>query len=256
MLKLFLGILLASGFFGVTAYSAENSAEIGEILSKNTKIIMNYYPFKGEPSLFGESMFSEQQVKCREVAFDINLIKEQIPGWRNLVDLTGFNEDMTTESVFTPVSGAWMQFGLTVGNTLAKEGNYTLVIDRLNVIAQGKHEEKVFNYSKTLSAGYCGAPFLYIVTAGNVVEYQPFSENSLENLTLYLDNIPVEEKVEKNQSVKIMPAYSKMEVTFMGWFVSEDGTKVEPFLKKKYISTRGSRFVQQPDSSWVRVPSP
>lgn len=254
MLKVFLGILLVSGFFGGTAYSAEDSEEIGKGLSKEVKIVMSYYPFKSGPALFGESMFSEQQVKCREVSFDINIIKEQIPGWRNLVDLTGFDEDaMTAEPVSTPVSGAWMQFGLVLGNPVAKEGNYTLVIDRLAVVAQGKYKEMVFNYSKTLSAGYCGAPFLYVVTPGNVVEYQPFSENSLENLTLYLDNIPVDDKIERNQPVKIVPAYN-MELTFMGWFVSEDGTKVRPFFKRQYISTPVSRFVEQSDSNWVRVP--
>ena len=262
MLKVLIGSLLAFGSYNVIAQSGssclEKAKSKGEELSCKVKTIPSYYPAHeqvGGLTLYGESMFSEREVDCRVASFDSKTI-QQIPGWE---DIVGLNET-AVDPVKTLVSGAWMRFGLIVGNNnVGENGNYTVVIDHLTLMARGKHSQNVFNHVRPLRSGYCGMPFLYVVPPGNTVDYRPLSDNPMENLTLYLDGIPVMESIESNQPIKIIPEY-KMEFTLMGWFVSEDGSSVEPFFKRFGLSTPSLSFVRTSESggrsaSWVRVPN-
>ena len=248
MLKVLIGILLVSGSWSTLVQ--------GEGLSSKVKIIPSYYPAHeqtGGLTLFGESMFSDQEVDCRVTSFDSQTI-QQIPDWEDIVGLS----EVATGPVKTSVSGAWMRFGLIVGNKWEKEvTNYTVVIDHLTLMARGKHDQQVFNHVRTLRSGYCGMPFLYVVPPGNTVDYRPLSDDPMENLTLYLDGIPVVESIERNQPIKIIPEY-EMEFTLMGWFISEDGSLVQPFFKRLGLHTPSLSFVRTNESggrsaSWVRV---
>lgn len=258
MLRVLIGVLLAFGSCSV-AQSAESDGSLSAKLSAKVKIIFAYYPSPSHEQgygsiLFGESMFLEKEVDCRVVSFSPNTIP-QIPGLENVIDLTDFSKSATGAPAKTNVSGAWMQFGIILGNpNTGTDNNYTLVIDQVILRAQGKYDQQELSYVKIIRArDYCGAPFLYVVSPGNILEYQPFSDNPLENLTFYLDGIPVVESIEEDELVKIIPDY-EMEFTLMGWFVSEDGSSVD-FVRKVGITTSSLRFIKTDESGWVRVPS-
>ena len=270
MLKVFSGILLISGAFGAVAQSGESGClerarNKGEELSCKVKIIPSYYPAlsheqSGSITLFGESMFSEKEVDCRMASMNKDwYFNQAIPGLRHIATGGDFSESVTGP-VKTSVSGAWMRFGLVLGNNNVGEGAHTLIIDYITLTARGKYESQVFNHVQTLGPGYCDAPFLYVVSPGNTLDYRPFSDNPQENLTLYLDGIPYLVSSASGSPERIIPA-QEMELTLLGRFISEDGSKVKLFFKRIGLRTPLLHFVKTNEpgdsnaSSWVLAPN-
>ena len=258
MLKIFSGILLMA--FGAMAQSADLETD----LSSKVKVIPSYYPAPsyeqiGGLTLFGESMFSEKEVDCRVASLGTNAL-QQIPGLEHITSVTSVSRlfsGTSTSPVKTSVSGAWMRFGLVLGNNNV---GATLVVDHVTLTTRGTYNSQIFNHVQTLGPGYCDAPFLYVVSPGNTLDYRPFSDNPLENLTLYLDGIPVVDSSESDLPMRVIPK-QRVELTLLGWFVSREGSSVAPFSKRIHFRTPPLRFIKTNESgdgsvsSWTLAPS-
>ena len=158
-------------------------------------------------------------------------------------------ENNRDEPVMVSVDGAWIELGLVIANNnKGVSKNYILAIDRLEFDFTNtdcpQDTSTECSYQATVSGGYCGLPFLYLVSPGSKVDYKKFSDNPLENLVLYVDGIPVTDRTANPEgesgSALIIPKY-KVRLTLLGNFYLKDGTNVEPFIKTIGFSTSAQR---------------
>ena len=184
-----------------------------------------------------------KELICRSFSA-VSLPEESIPGRETIIKWTGLSEWMDKGAegpVKTSVSGIYIHFGLVIINGNSEE---TLVIDTVSINGRGAYNGQTFNYSKSLNAGYCGLPFFYVVAPGEDLSYHPLSENFLENLTLYMDGFPVVDSTREEEPQIVIPEYD-IELTLMGWFVSEEREdQSKPFFKRLGFKTKAGRFVK------------
>ena len=155
------------------------------------------------------------------------------------------------EPVNVSVQGGWIKLGFLVSNNNSGEGQaYVLRVDRLEFHGNGNCEQYgqppcVFHQTIT---DYCDLPFVYLVTPGEAAHYKPVDVNPLENLTIYVDQIPVidaatlparDNKLPGGATL-ILPQYT-VEVLFVGEFLLEDGTALQPFRKRISFTTNRSQ---------------
>ena len=206
-----------------------------------------------EPSKRAE----KKELICRSFS-SVSPADESIPGWKTIMQWTGLHglkDGGGDGPVKTSVSGIYLQLGLIIINGNIGE---TLVIDTVSVNGQGTYNGRIFNYSASLNAGYCGLPFFYVVSAGQDVSYHPLSENFLENLTLYMGGFPVVDSAEEQRAVIVIPEYD-IELTLMGWFVSEEREdQSKPFFQRLAFKIKAGRFIKINDSTddgpvWSRI---
>ena len=185
---------------------------------------------------------------------DLKVISKLLLGDEEETDPEGNQREGRDEPVNVSVSGGWIKLGFLISNNNSGVGkNYTLKIDRLEFHGNGNCEREgqppcVFH--RTISSGYCELPFLYLVPPGASVHYIPLDNNPLENLTIYVDNIPIidastlPERDNKlpGGATLILPQY-KVEVLLIGDFLLEDGKAIEPFRKRiRFTTTRRQAF--------------
>ena len=163
------------------------------------------------------------------------------------LDTSSIQDVSPDEPPSVSVSRNWLKLGLIIENKNVEKGkNYTLLIDHITFSTQREFKGQIFNYAKTIPPDYCGLPFLYLVQPGPTLRYEPFSENPLENLTLYVDNFPFIDNSNETSSAAegvpkiIIPDY-EMYLTLRGQFILE-GTPPKPFIKYMKVSTSQAFF--------------
>lgn len=204
-----------------------------------------------------------KQVPCRKQRPNLRLIRgiDQLEVVAELLlgnpeegeGQEGNQRQNSDEPVNVGVEGGWIQFGLSIQNpNLGVGKNYPLVINRLefywngNCRREGLAEDCVGSH--TISSGYCGLPFIYLVPSGQQVDYKPLSENPLHNLVLYVPGFQILDSSalskENNRlpggASLIFPQY-RVELILVGNFLLEDGTEIEPFVKRTEFYTTSRR---------------
>ena len=265
MLRKLVFILSILGSFGVMAQDTEPDASS---LDSDIEFFISSKDNVGNLTvLYNGLMVSDsKEVECRPHPIDLEPIK-RIPGWEIIANLINLDESLSEEDAAGPiktvVSGGWLKLGLVIVNASNKFGQsegYNLVIDHLTISALGKHDGRVINFVKTIhspDSNYCGLPFLYMVPPGTTVSHatlpkHPGFEHPLTNLTLYLDGFPFVESVDGDQSVAELPKYT-VRLDLMGWFISKDGSSVEPFSRRIQLYTQAQQFIKTDGSSWTPV---
>ena len=218
-------------------------------LSSKVNIYPSYRPDSGGNLFSGLAEPSERaegkELICRSSSFDLPSF-ESTPGWKEVLNRTLLDEYLNRGDgpVTTSVTGVYIQFGLIVINGSGE----TLVIDTVSVTGRAVYNGQIFNHSTSLNSGYCGLPFFYVAADGEALTYHPLSDNPLENLTLYMGGFPVVDSLEEGQPVIVIPGYD-MELTFMGWFFSEEKAVSKPFFKRLSVKTKAKRFVKTGEES-------
>ncbi|MCY4512400.1 MAG: hypothetical protein OXB86_01780 [Bdellovibrionales bacterium] len=157
------------------------------------------------------------------------------------------------EPVNVTVQGGWIKLAFFINNAnTGVDKNYILRIDRLEIHGNGNCEREgqppcVFH--RTISSG-CGLPFLYLLPPCSSVNYKPLESDPLQNMTVYVDNIPVidasvlpeRENRLPGGATLILPKY-EITVLFIGGFLLETGQTIKPFRKRiRFNSTRRQAF--------------
>ena len=231
----------------------------GEVLSSNIEIYPspNVHPHKkGQVTVSGffhrptGNADTTQKLPCRPAAPNqdttlqiLDWIESQIG---HSLDTSSIQDVSPDEPPSVSVSRNWLKLGLLIINkNVEKDKNYTLLIDHITFSAQREFKGQIFNYAKTIRPDYCGLPFLYLVQPGPILDYKPFSENPLENLTLYVDNFPFIDNSNEASSAEgvpkiIIPEYEIL-FTLRGQFILE-GTPPIPFITRRQFSTSQALF--------------
>lgn len=239
MLKQILMLVCCVAAFDALAQSSAAKVTTGASLSDKVKFHFSVLLdsdgklslFYGKPSSVPEQS-SEMEVRCRPNSPDMQSILAE-PALAPLSFLYGESTSVFSGNTVS-VSGNWLKLGLQIEN---KTKDWILVIEDIVLFAEAEHEGEVFHYRQDLSRGYCGLPFLYVVPDGISLHYDPFSDNPLENLTLYIDGFPSIDGTSGAGST--VPEY-KMDLVIFGRFISiRDDKKpsVEVFLKKLKLTT-------------------
>jgi hypothetical protein len=103
------------------------------------------------------------------------------------------------DTLTTDVGDNWFQMGLLIVN---KSKSYFLVIEQLMFFISANYGSDLLTHRATISSGYCGTDPLYIIPptrkdakpgayAGD--RYQPARKKYINNLTLYISDIPIPE---------------------------------------------------------------
>ena len=175
----------------------------------------------------------DMEVHCRPKLPDMQRILAA-PELAGLSFLYGESGPVSSDNTVS-VSGNWLKFGLQIENEA--EG-WILVIEKMSLLAMGEYEGQVFYNLKIFPDGYCGLPFFYVVPDGISLNHDAFSDNPLENLTLYFDGFPGINAV--SGAGNTVPEY-KIELTLLGRFISvgSDGetSSVAPFFKRLRLTT-------------------
>ena len=164
-------------------------------------------------------------------------------------DSEGNQRSGKNQPVYVSVKGGWIKLGFYISNNNKGEGGKPIIlkIDRLEIHGRGNCEQEgqpPCSFNKTISSGYCGLSFLYLVSSKDAVIYQPLSPNPLWNLSIYVGDIPVidSSKLPERENrlpggaTLILPQY-QIQVLFIGEFLLEDGQTLEPFRKRIGFST-------------------
>ena len=93
-------------------------------------------------------------------------------------------EQVTT----TSVSQNWFELGLHLSN---RSSEYFLVVDKVIFVMSAQWGSEILNGRKEISSSYCGTDHLYIVPPGHRMRYEPDVKNHINNLTLFVDGVPV-----------------------------------------------------------------
>ncbi|MDE0091828.1 MAG: hypothetical protein OXN83_00915 [Oligoflexia bacterium] len=106
-------------------------------------------------------------------------------------------EVIQDDPVYLQLEDYWLRFGLQITNIT----DFVLIIDTIRYQARARCGSQIFSHSGEFSFGYCSggggdeAPYLYVVppveTTGKQINYKPLSSNPFDNLTLYIDGLPV-----------------------------------------------------------------
>lgn len=109
------------------------------------------------------------------------------------------SQQESIDTITTDVGDNWFQMGLLIVN---KSKSYYLVVETLMFFISAPYGSDLLTSRATISSGYCGTDPLYIVPptrkdakpgayAGD--RYQPAKKNYINNLTLYVGDIPIPE---------------------------------------------------------------
>ena len=250
-------LLLFSLFIiGVHDATAQDSKELGKILSSKFDIWMQRYPYTPDavPVHFSWFLASDEElneVECRSFVPDDWEALKETPGLESFIKWYESKHTSTdvVSSGTTQVSGNWVKFAFTIiRNSDWEEGKkYTLMVDHISFVARTVGEDWVFNHAKILKANdYCGLPFLYVLPPEKTyLRYEPRLNNPLENLALYIDRLYIEElpavdteESDSSDDTSLMkiPVY-EIEATITGRFISEQGQTVAPFVKHVSFDT-------------------
>ena len=112
---------------------------------------------------------------------------------------TGSQQQSAVDTITTEVGDNWFQMGLLIVN---KSKSYYLVIEQLMFFISANYGSELLTHRATLSSGYCSTDPLYIIPptrkdakagayAGD--RYKPAKKNYINNLTLYVSDIPIPE---------------------------------------------------------------
>ena len=109
------------------------------------------------------------------------------------------SQQPTENTITTDVGDNWFQMGLLIVN---KSKSYYLVVETLMFFISAPYGSELLTRRATISSGYCGTDPLYIIRptpkdakanayAGD--RYQPAKKKYINNLTLYISDIPIPE---------------------------------------------------------------
>ena len=144
---------------------------------------------------------------CRHRPFSLGVIRDEllksgVPR-DTLNDYLFFDLEQESESeeetrgampVPVDVGSNWIKFGLQIANNT----EFALIINSVRIHGRARCGQ-IYTHTSEISSGYCGgagaaASFLYVVPPNRKIEYQPLSSNPFNNLTLYFDGFPIEDR--------------------------------------------------------------
>ena len=239
------------------------------------------------PILFLGKGEENEMLPCRPRKPDFNNIRENLNEFgldneifRDLYNLSD-DEEETAEGDdddrprYEDVEGNWLKLGLAIGNTnTGVDNNPFLVVEQLIFVARARIGDREFSNVQTISSGYCETPVLYVVPPARRINYEPHSNNPLQNLTIYVGGFPIIDRtqlpsqslarisgglgglqqapspgqssegapgnfIRSGESLIEIPEY-QVELTLRGYFILEDGTRLTEFAKRIRFRTQTS----------------